>query len=227
MDDGACDPDDSFPDRRRDDKFDPGIVPQVGQEASAMGPQETSDKASVHDAWLDGPDPGGADARGAPKKAFVCPLCHGSDHTVWDMSHPVILHWVINPGLAVNELLLGQRLPKQMYVCQWCPDPLGWGTFVHCPGCGTYSGSLIWSWSNGFGHWLGLVCPECGRRLPTLANWVTRAVSAGVVLAYRALGRPFEGRLLALQRGYLAWEWRRTYRARERIIARNARRARA
>ena len=63
------------------------------------------------------------------------------------------------------------------------------------------------------GHWLGLVCPECGWRLPTPANRVTRAVSAGVVLAYRVLGSPFEGGLLALRRGYLAWESRRTSRA--------------
>jgi hypothetical protein len=70
---------------------------------------------------------------------------------------------------------------------------------------------------SGFGHWLGLVCPECGRRLPALANGVTWAVTAGVVLAYRVLDRPFEGGLLALRRGYLAWEWRRTSRALERI----------
>lgn len=190
-----------------------------------MGPRDVPDKASVHDAWLDGPELSGADARRAPKKAFVCPLCHGSDHTVWGVPHPLILHWVINPGLAVNELLLGQRLPKQMFVCQSCHDPLGWRTFVHCPGCGLYSGSMIWSGINGFGHWLGLVCPECGLCLPTLANWVTRAVSAGVVLAYRALGRPFESRLLALQRGYLAREWRRTSRARERIAPKLAERA--
>ena len=25
---------------------------------------------------------------------------------------PVMLHWVINPGLAFNELVLGQRAPK-------------------------------------------------------------------------------------------------------------------
>jgi hypothetical protein len=78
---------------------------------------------------------------------------------------------------------------------------------------------------SGFGHWLGLVCPECGRRLPMLANWATWALSAAVGLAYRALGRPFESRLLDLQRGYLAWEWRRTYRARERIAPKLAERA--
>lgn len=185
-----------------------------------MGPRDAPHKASVHDSWLDGPELSGAGPRDAPQKAFICPLCHGSDHTVWELPHPVMSHWVINPGLAVNELILGQRLPKQMFICQSCPDPLGMRTFVHCTGCGTYSGSMIWSRGNGFGHWLGLVCPECGRRVPMLANGVIWAISAGVGLAYRVLGRPFEGRLLACQRRYLAWEWGRAYRARERLISR-------
>jgi hypothetical protein len=79
---------------------------------------------------------------------------------------------------------------------------------------------MVWSGGNGFGHWLGLVCPECGRRLQTLTNGVTWAVTAGVVSAYRLLGRPLEGRLLAWQRQYLAWEWRRAQRARERLVSR-------
>jgi hypothetical protein len=130
------------------------------------------------------------------------------------------LFWLVNPGLAINELLLGQRIPKDMVACRSCHNYWARRTFVHCPWCGTYSEFAIWSGGHGFGHWLGIVCPECGQRVPTLDNLITWAVTAGVVLAYRILGRPFEERWLAWQRGYLAREWRRAERARERLAPR-------
>ncbi len=33
-------------------------------------------------------------------------------YKVWKLPHPMLLHWIINPGLAFNELILGQRIPK-------------------------------------------------------------------------------------------------------------------
>ena len=192
-----------------------------------MSPRDDPQKASVYDSWLDDPELSGAGHRDVPKKAFICPHCHGSGHTGWGMSHILILHWVLNPGLAVNELLFGQRIPKQMFICNGCRSSFASRTFVHCPWCGIYSESMIWSGTNGFGHWLGIVCPECGRGVPTLANAVTWAVSAGLALAYRILGRPFLGRLLAWQRRYLAWEWGRTARAHERLVSSYTERARA
>jgi hypothetical protein len=28
-------------------------------------------------------------------------------YKIWDWKSPVILHWIINPGLVINELILG------------------------------------------------------------------------------------------------------------------------
>lgn len=30
--------------------------------------------------------------------------------------NPMMLHWIVNPGLAFNELVLGQRVPKVMLI---------------------------------------------------------------------------------------------------------------
>lgn len=38
--------------------------------------------------------------------------CKNSEFKVWTWKNPVMLHWIINPGLAINELILGQRVPK-------------------------------------------------------------------------------------------------------------------
>jgi hypothetical protein len=87
----------------------------------------------------------------------------------------MILHWVLNPGLAVNEIVLGTRVPRVMYICRDCQEPLGARTYAVCPSCRSAHASMIWSGWNGFGHWLGLVCPDCGKDIPSLRNataWV-------------------------------------------------------
>jgi hypothetical protein len=33
-------------------------------------------------------------------------------YKIWTWKNPLMLHWIINPGLAINELILGQRIPK-------------------------------------------------------------------------------------------------------------------
>lgn len=35
-------------------------------------------------------------------------------YKLWSWKHPMVLHWIINPGLVINELLFGQRVPKIM-----------------------------------------------------------------------------------------------------------------
>ena len=35
---------------------------------------------------------------------------------IWTWKNPIMLHWIINPGLVINELLLGQRVPKIMLI---------------------------------------------------------------------------------------------------------------
>jgi len=73
-----------------------------------------------------------------------------------------MLHWVLNPGIAFNDLALGQRLPAVMHECRHCRT-----YFVDCPHCRTSCDSLA---LKAFGAWSGLPCPSCGASLPVLRN---------------------------------------------------------
>lgn len=82
-----------------------------------------------------------------------------------------MLHWIINPGLAVNELLLGQRVPKIMLIDKESSKRLPEKTKIPCPHCGTLHPGLKWSIStNAFKNWFGLYCDNCGKTIPCLTN---------------------------------------------------------
>ena len=83
-------------------------------------------------------------------------------------------HFILNPGLAINELILGQRMPQQTYLCTSCALPIIERGYVHCPGCGVFHSNRIWSARNAFGNWLGLICPSCGGQIPCLWNLTSR-----------------------------------------------------
>ncbi|MDZ7681782.1 MAG: hypothetical protein U5J63_08775 [Fodinibius sp.] len=82
------------------------------------------------------------------------------------------LHWIVNPGLAFNELVLGQRIPKQMLIDKTSDKPLMERSYVPCPHCETLHDGRIWSTDNGmaFKNWFGYYCPECGNIIPCLHN---------------------------------------------------------
>src|SRR5215213_3473660 len=86
---------------------------------------------------------------------FVCPICNGHEFSTWAFPHPLILHWVLNPGLMVNELLLGQRIPKITYFCRHCGSETTGLRYYHCDACDRFHEETIWTDGNGFGHWLG------------------------------------------------------------------------
>lgn len=155
----------------------------------------------------------------AAEDGFSCPRCLGTSHTLWKLPNPLILHWVINPGLVFNELVLGQRLPRFLFLCKSCEVPLARRSYVFCPSCGHFSESMIWSGWNSFGHWLGVVCPDCGDRVPTLSNAVSWVLLKGLSRVYRLAGRPFLGALSDWRRRFLAWEWGRASRKREQLLS--------
>jgi hypothetical protein len=108
-----------------------------------------------------------------------CPTCGAENSKVWDRSHIAMLHWVLNPGLVVNELVLGQRVPERVEFCREC------GTqFVRCEGCGESVDGTSWSVRDQLGNWgRDLACPECGHAIPCLRNgwaaaieWIFRRV---------------------------------------------------
>src|ERR1041385_1795941 len=96
-----------------------------------------------------------------------------SKFTVWAWPHPMILQWVINPGLAFNELFLGQRLPKVTLVEKHSDKPLVERTYVPCPHCTAMHDGRLWGKGNAFGHWFGYVCPACGENIPCLWNVIS------------------------------------------------------
>lgn len=92
-------------------------------------------------------------------------------YKIWNWKHPVMLHWMINPGLAINELILGQRVPKIMLIERVAGKSLEERTKIPCPHCGTLHGGHKWSIrNNAFRNWFGLYCDHCGNTIPCLTN---------------------------------------------------------
>ena len=99
-----------------------------------------------------------------------CPKCGGRHFKVSKFPYPLVLHYILNPGIAINEILLGQCLPKVTLYCQTCQLPLFERTYVPCPHCRSMNNGLLWSNRRAFGSWLGYICPNCRRRIPRLWN---------------------------------------------------------
>ncbi|RTR27209.1 hypothetical protein [Shewanella atlantica] len=94
------------------------------------------------------------------------------------LPNPMLLHWMINPAMAVNELLLGQRLPKVTLIDQDSDKPLVERQIVPCPHCNAMNDGMLWSKGNSFGHWFGYVCPECEGKIPCLWNFTSLLILA-------------------------------------------------
>lgn len=127
-------------------------------------------------------------------------------YTVWRLPHPMLLHWVLNPGLAVNELLLGQRIPRVTWIDRTSRAPLMERQVVPCPHCSSLHDGRLWSGRRAFGHWFGYVCPSCQGRIPCLWNLtslVLLALTAPLWIAFKP----------ALERRWLAWQRERLAKA--------------
>jgi hypothetical protein len=93
-------------------------------------------------------------------------------YKVYTWKNWMMLHWIINPGLAINELVFGQRVPKIMLVDKTMDKPYVERQFVPCPHCNTIHDARIWSneCATGFRNWFGLYCTNCGNIIPCLRN---------------------------------------------------------
>ncbi len=96
-------------------------------------------------------------------------------YKIWNWKSPVILHWIINPGLVINELILGQTIPKIMLIEREGDKPFYQRTLVPCPHCGTLHNGLKWSAQNktAFKNWYGLYCDNCGKIIPPQRNFIS------------------------------------------------------
>lgn len=86
--------------------------------------------------------------------------------------HPLVLHWIINPGIAVNELFFGLRVPKVMLSDRDKRKSRAERSFIPCPHCGTVHSGRKWSAQNktAFGNWFGLYCDHCHGVIPCIRN---------------------------------------------------------
>ncbi|WP_159800295.1 hypothetical protein [Flavobacterium sp. MK4S-17] len=93
-------------------------------------------------------------------------------YKVLNWKNIAMLHWIINPGLAFNELVLGQRVPKISLIEISTDKPLYERSFIPCPHCNTIHDGRIWSVQNNtaFKNWFGLYCPTCSNVIPCFTN---------------------------------------------------------
>lgn len=93
-------------------------------------------------------------------------------YKIWTWKNPLMLHWIINPGLAFNELVLGQRVPKVTLIEKKSNKTLAEKTFIPCSHCDTLHSGLKWTPQNqtAFKNWFGLYCDNCGQVIPCLTN---------------------------------------------------------
>jgi hypothetical protein len=82
----------------------------------------------------------------------------------------LLVHWVLNPGLLFNEVILGQRIPKVTLLDQQSSDIYANRGYVLCPHCQSLHSSRRWGKGNAFFHFNGLYCPKCEANIPTLLN---------------------------------------------------------
>ena len=73
-------------------------------------------------------------------------MSFADEYKVWTWKSIYGLHWIINPGLTINELFLGQRMPKVMLIQKGSTKTLPEKSFVFCPHCGIIHPSLEWIW---------------------------------------------------------------------------------
>lgn len=78
-------------------------------------------------------------------------------YKVWKLPHPMLVHWVVNPGLAFNELFLGQRMPKITLIDKTSDAPLMERQYIPCPHCNTIHNGLLWAKRGPYKNWIGIV----------------------------------------------------------------------
>ncbi len=96
-------------------------------------------------------------------------------YKILDWKHPLIMHWIINPGVAFNELILGQTIPKVMLIEREGNKPYYKRNLVLCPHCNTLHSGLKWSSQNktAFKNWYGYYCDNCSEIIPVQRNLTT------------------------------------------------------
>lgn len=96
-------------------------------------------------------------------------------YKVFDSKNIHFVFYKLNPGIAINELILGQRTPKIMLLDKTSDKPSMERTVIPCPHCETFHDGRTWSGVNKtvLKNWFGLFCPTCQNIIPCLRNWTS------------------------------------------------------
>lgn len=96
-------------------------------------------------------------------------------YKVYSWKNFMVLHWMINPALVINELFFGQRVPKISLEDKTIDKPRIERSYIPCPHCETLHDGRTWSTQNGtaFKNWFGLYCPNCKEIIPCVMNIFT------------------------------------------------------
>ena len=91
-----------------------------------------------------------------------------------------MLHWIVNPGMAINELFFGQRIPKLSLEDKESNKARFERSYIPCPHCEMIHDSRTWTTLNGtaYRNWFGLYCPNCGEIIPCLRNIFSAVIIA-------------------------------------------------
>ena len=122
------------------------------------------------------------------KPNYKCPKCGGSNFKRWELPNPLIIHLIVNPGLAFNEIVLGQRIPKTQLICKECDLPEMDRSYIPCPSCKTMHLSRLASGKRRFGNWRGVRCPLCDEPIPHLRNIFSWGI---IVLSFPLWALPY------------------------------------
>ncbi|MCP4589978.1 MAG: hypothetical protein GY842_04485 [bacterium] len=131
---------------------------------------------------------------------FCCPVCGGNVSKRQEFPSLTTVFWILNPALAFNELLLGQRLPRVTHSCIRCDQPLALRQYVHCPACHRFHHGMLWGKGNALGHWFGLFCPDCGSRIPVLLSLVSLLIIIVTAPLWWPLWRVIRNRWIDFER---------------------------
>ena len=125
-------------------------------------------------------------------------------YQIWALPHPLVLFWILNPAAIINELILGQRLPKIMLIDEESDAPFAERSYIPCPHCETLNDGRIWGKGNALGHWFGFVCPNCHQIIPCLWSLYSYAVLAVTYPLWYFPARFFRDRWIAKEKARLA-----------------------
>lgn len=121
-------------------------------------------------------------------------------YQIWALPHPLILFCILNPLMIINELILGQRLPKVTLIDKESDALLVERSYVPCPHCKTLNDGRIWGKGNAFGHWFGFICPNCHQIIPCLWSISSYAILAITFPLWYFPARFFRDRWIAKEK---------------------------